>query len=233
MDERLIRRYWVKVPGYNKIKNHVTHLWDDYPLCFIFIANKQRGARRGTSKRARRTQRQPRVSRTNQIMDAAHRPPRLRLERNVFGFPKRLVTKLRYAAGEGLFMSSVTGSVAKYVFSCNSIFDPDRTSTGHQPLYHDTYQAIYDHYAVIESKITYRFVNNNASSYFNAGCVIEDDSGGSSVADTIIEQSTGRTTFLGPLASSHSFYTGTKTWNCMRDLNIDPYTSEQYKANFG
>lgn len=180
----------------------------------------------------RRTQRQPRVGRTNQIMDVAHKPSIMRLERNVFGFPKRLVTKLRYGAGEGLLIPSTAGSLGKYFFSCNSIFDPDRTATGHQPLYHDTYQGIYDHYAVIDSKLTYRFINTSTS-YFNAGCTIEDDSGGTTVVDTVIEQSTGLTTLIGPVSSSHSYYQGVKTWNCMRDLNIDPYTSEQYKANFG
>ena len=33
----------------------------------------------------------------------------------------------------------------------NSIFDPNRTGTGHQPYAHDTFQALYNRYRVIST----------------------------------------------------------------------------------
>jgi hypothetical protein len=164
------------------------------------------------------------------VRDAPHNPARMRLTRGVFGFPKRLITQLRYAAYEGLVLTSTAGSVNKYFFSTNSIFDPDRTSTGHQPLYRDTYAAIYNQYAVVKSTIKVRFMNYNTALYWNAGLVIEDDNAGSSVLDTIGEQNTSMGTLLGPISSSKSTADMTYTWQCERDLNIDPYTSELYKT---
>jgi len=154
------------------------------------------------------------------------------LSKQVFGFPKRLQVKLRYAAYEGLFLSSVAGTVNKYFFSCNSIFDPDRTGTGHQPLYRDTYAGIYDHYAVVRSHCTVRYVNQNASNAWNVGLVIEDDTAGSTVVDTIAEQSLSKSTFMTPLSGNNSMHVINKNWDCVSGLSIDPYTSELYKTDF-
>jgi hypothetical protein len=152
---------------------------------------------------------------------------------HVYGFPERLVTKLKYAAYESLFLSSTTGSLNKYFFSCNSTFDPDRTGTGHQPLYRDTYAGIYNQYAVISSEIVVRYVNTNASAYWSAGLVLEDDTSGTSTIDTIAEQSTSMGTLIGPLSSSRSWVEMRRKFDCVRDLNIDPYTSELYKTANG
>lgn len=163
--------------------------------------------------------------------DIVHNPERMPLSGNCFGYPERLVTKLRYSAMEGLLMTSTSGSVAKYFFSTNSIFDPDRTGTGHQPLYRDSYAAVYDHYAVLKSEIVVRYINTSAS-YFNCGLVIEDDNAGSSVIDTISEQNMSTTNFMTPLTGSRSELTLRKRWNAENKLNIDPYTSELYKTDF-
>lgn len=39
------------------------------------------------------------------------------------------------------------------VFRTNSIYDPDQTSGGHQPMYHDQWANIYKSYEVISSRI--------------------------------------------------------------------------------
>lgn len=44
-------------------------------------------------------------------------------------------------------------SILKHTFSANGLFDPDITSTGHQPLMYDEYSALYKQYRVISSKI--------------------------------------------------------------------------------
>jgi hypothetical protein len=149
---------------------------------------------------------------------------------DVFGFPTRLVVKLRYMAYEGLYLSSVSGSIAKQVFSANSIFDPDRTSAGHQPLYYDVYNQIYDNYSVISSKIKTRFANTTAASSFNIGVVLDDDATTSTNINTLAEESKSKPSFLPPLASSMSVVEITNDFDCIRDLSIDPYASETYKT---
>ena len=46
------------------------------------------------------------------------------------------------------------GASTSYFFSCNSMHDPNRTGTGHQPMGYDEFVGVfYDHYCVIGAKI--------------------------------------------------------------------------------
>lgn len=69
------------------------------------------------------------------------------------GFPKMLKFKHKYVQ-----QVSLTGSTSSQLFSCNSLYDPDATGAGHQPMYFDQLSALYDHYTVIGSRIIYRIV---------------------------------------------------------------------------
>lgn len=63
-----------------------------------------------------------------------------------FGYPDKIQTKLTYA--DHKTMTSGTGSLAIQQFRANSIYDPDYTDTGHQPLYFDEYAVLYNRYRV-------------------------------------------------------------------------------------
>lgn len=71
------------------------------------------------------------------------------------GFPKQLRIRHRYV--DNITLVSTTGALASQSFRCNGMFDPDYTSTGHQPLYFDQLSAIYNHFTVLNSKITVKF----------------------------------------------------------------------------
>jgi len=68
------------------------------------------------------------------------------------GFPKQVTVTHKYTDIVTLVSSS--GAVAQYLWSANGMYDPDITSTGHQPMLFDQFSAVYDHYCVIGSKIT-------------------------------------------------------------------------------
>ena len=51
---------------------------------------------------------------------------------------------------------------ANYVFRGNSIFDPNFTGTGHQPMFHDPYSNIYDRYYVTSSTIRVEITTDEA-----------------------------------------------------------------------
>lgn len=72
------------------------------------------------------------------------------------GFPKRVVSTLKYVGQAEL--TSTAGAVGVYRYSCNGLYDPNITGTGHQPMYFDNLMSIYDHYTVIGSKCTVRFL---------------------------------------------------------------------------
>jgi hypothetical protein len=147
------------------------------------------------------------------------------------GFPHSMVSQLRYVDSYSLTITS--GSLAKQVMRWNSTFDPDLTGTGHQPLYRDTYAAIYDQYAVIRASIEVKICNTDTSNLIICGIVSEDDAASSSTVDTLCEQATGQHTTLPPLAGSLSTHTFRMDWDCKKMLHIDPFTSEAYKTAVG
>lgn len=74
------------------------------------------------------------------------------LSRRMPIFPDRCKVILPYhenitvTAGAG-------GTVGNYVYSANGLYDPNITSTGHQPAGFDQMMLFYNHYTVVRSKI--------------------------------------------------------------------------------
>lgn len=93
------------------------------------------------------------------------------------GFPKMLQMTHRYVESVRI-AAPATGTVGKYLFSCNGMYDPNRTGTGHQPMYFDQLAALYNHYTVTSSRIRVEFTfENSAINSANIfGVYLEDDS---------------------------------------------------------
>lgn len=102
-------------------------------------------------------------------------------------FPKTAVVKMRYCETIRLDPDASVPSYA--MFSANSIYDPNRSLIGHQPYGHDTYEAIYNHYQVLKSRISVVFLPNGTSSTGNAVCgiAVKDDTTVEGNFDTIRE----------------------------------------------
>ena len=72
-------------------------------------------------------------------------------------FPARKFARLTYHETN---LSLTGGSAAgTYVFSASGLFDPDITSTGHQPIGFDQMMLFYNHYVVLAAKITLQAFN--------------------------------------------------------------------------
>ncbi len=65
-------------------------------------------------------------------------------------FPKHLTNTLVYVEQQALAVATGFG---KYIWSCNGLYDPNISGTGHQPLYFDQLMALYNHYTVVRSRI--------------------------------------------------------------------------------
>lgn len=104
------------------------------------------------------------------------------------GRPKNKIIKLRYATIVGL--NAATGAAAGHSFRANSIYDPDNTGIGHQPLGHDQWALFYNHYRVLGAKITINFASSGAGHSMVAGCFLDDDASGPTPFDNegIIEK---------------------------------------------
>lgn len=73
------------------------------------------------------------------------------------GFPDTLRTSLSYT---DTFSIKSTAFQTIYSFRGNSCYDPDFSSTGHQPAYFDTYSEVYSRYKVYGSSINVAFANS-------------------------------------------------------------------------
>jgi hypothetical protein len=155
----------------------------------------------------------------------------VRYSPSVFGFPDRIMTKLRYH--DTLTVTSTSGILGFQIYNWNSIYDPDATNAGHQPLYRDTYAALYDHYAVVSATATVQFVNPDINYTVMVGGVTDDDQSSTTQFNTVAEQAHAKHALLTPLSGSKSSKTFEFTWNCMDVLGIDPYTSQTYKTAVG
>jgi len=65
---------------------------------------------------------------------------------------------------EDLITISENAPRTQYTFRGNSVYDPDYTSTGHQPRYFDTYASIYGKYRVYASRIMIDMINGSPTS---------------------------------------------------------------------
>lgn len=115
------------------------------------------------------------------------------LKGNYIGFPSNRVVKMRYATQTLLDMTSV--GAAQYTFLANSIYDPDSTTTGHQPLGHDQWQNFYNHYVVLGSKITVYLTGTSSAESGGAMCTIQLSDDLTTSTDVTVQIEQGRGTY--------------------------------------
>lgn len=77
------------------------------------------------------------------------------------GFPQSAKTQHTYGATVSL--DPGLASYASHSFRANSLFDPDLTGAGHQPLGFDQYNAIYSQYTVTKTRIKVTVLKDDAA----------------------------------------------------------------------
>jgi len=131
------------------------------------------------------------------------------------GFPAKMTITHKYA--ETVNMTSTTSSFATYFFTCNGLYDPNLTGTGHQPLYFDQMSTLYNHYTVVGSRIKVRTApNTSAEDMYFMGCYINDDAVNSYTDSSgVIENVPGASTVIVP-NNSNDLYTLTQNWSAAK-----------------
>jgi len=135
-------------------------------------------------------------------------PPRVRgnevIQRGIPGF-----SALRYKAKLSYFdtvasLSTGAGTAGTYVISANGLYDPDITSTGHQPMSFDQLMLSFEHYVVTRAQITVNFRNQNST--YNLGCAISLNAGPTPTTNYIqlVENGNLVRTRLQPLNATNS-----------------------------
>lgn len=104
----------------------------------------------------------------------AKQPSKVKLGKQPF--PKQLYNTVVYA--ERVTLTCDGSGRASFSFNANSLYDPNASGTGHQPLYFDQLTTIYDHYTVLKSTIRVAFNSDASSTAANGisfGVIVDDD----------------------------------------------------------
>lgn len=161
--------------------------------------------------------------RTSRAANATVTVPRW-ASRYATGFPTQLRIKHRYC--DIVPLTSALGVYNTYIFKCNGMFDPDVTSTGHQPMYFDQLSALYNHFTVVKSRITVQFVNNNTApataNVQSFGIYIDDD--GSAGATGTVQAMEQNSAVSRIFTLSSDPITLSKSWDAVKAFGRNPET---------
>lgn len=136
------------------------------------VRRKRRISRRSYSRSAKRRRTTKRYSR------ASWRP-----------FGANRVCKLRYC--DVISLNPGIGAITNYVYSCNGMYDPDISSTGHQPYGFDTLATLYNTCTVLGAKITVTAIPGGAIGTFGIGIKVSDVSTITSADPIAIQEQPG------------------------------------------
>jgi len=81
--------------------------------------------------------------------------------RSLTPFPNTKLVRHKYCDQITIPAGAAAGLSTLYQFRCNSMFDPDYTGVGHQPMFRDEMAAQYTYYTVLSSKIKFTFTASN------------------------------------------------------------------------
>ena len=160
------------------------------------------------------------------------RRPKTRTKRNqpklTLGFPTRLSVTLHY---EDLIAINPSAPKASYAFRGNSCYDPDYTSTGHQPRYYDQYSAIYQKYKVLKSTCTIEMLNYSGSSGLIFALVPNTDIITFTSWEVAAELPLAKISKILPVASRYPFVvSGSRTTESVCGLLPYQINDEDYSA---
>lgn len=119
---------------------------------------------------------------------------------------ERLFTKLRYSEIITFTMSS-PNVLSSYLFQ-TSIYDPDVTAVGHQPLWRDTLATMYNRYRVFGIKYTIALKNTNVSQLTWAYVKNSDNSTTETNPNTLRERNEGKPLMLDSLNGRTNIVSG-------------------------
>lgn len=168
----------------------------------------------------RRRPRRRRKQQTNQL-DAIARP---------LGQKYKFTT--RYC-DVGITMNpGVAGAVATYMFRASDLYDPNVTSTGHQPIGFDQIMQFFDHFTVIGSRIRVTYTNNDTTYEQIVGIHVADNA--TALADVNLYIENGNTNYkvLAKGGSGGATKTVSHRCNPPKFLSIsDPLDSADLKGS--
>jgi len=138
----------------------------------------------------------------------------------------RALVQMRYTETLLPYLALSAAAPSFYFFNLNSIFDPNRTGSGHQPYGHDTYSTLYNRYRVYKVKWSVTLPSDSSLKY-QAVIGAVNHAGTSSTLDAIAEQPGSIMRWVPP-GSSSVVVSGTTSLP-----KLHGSTSTEYKGDDG
>jgi len=123
-------------------------------------------------------------------------------------------------------MTCTAGSIANRVFCLNGLYDPNLTSTGHQPMYFDQLMGLYNHYFVTNSKITVTYTAPEGNTATMSVCLWQNDDATITPSDfsSVCEQSKALTDVIGSGGDSQRkrimYWSAAKTFGPNKGMSL-------------
>lgn len=119
-------------------------------------------------------------------------------------FPNGLIAKHKYSMSKTLQATYVNNDIpgtAQQSFRTASLFDPDRTGGGAQPLFFDEMAAIYNQYRILGAKCRLRFVNMSEEPIIVFGAHLGAPLGTGWSPGQLMERRDVKSQFLSPMSA--------------------------------
>jgi len=144
-----------------------------------------------------------------------------------WGFPRRLYIAHKYF--ETINITCTTGALTGIQISCNGMFDPNITGTGHQPMFFDNCGAIYDHYTVVKSKAKFTVCPNSTVTYpCRVALYADDDTSGPATFNAAVENANGLFKVFNPNPSDPVILF--KEWSARSTFGGDPLSNDNLQG---
>jgi len=151
--------------------------------------------------------------------------------------PQSILVKMRYV--EQIDINPAAGVPASAIFSASSIYDPNPTGTGHQPMGHDQWLNFYNRYIVIGSKCTARavaqgtVVDTNAA-VLSIGLQTTASTTIAAISD-LMERRSAKYAILGASDGSRSVTTVTNHYSTKKfwGIRAPDNSADSYSAQLG
>ncbi len=145
-------------------------------------------------------------------------------------FPREMKIQCRY---HDFFDITTAGGVSNdHMFNLNSMFDPDRSGTGHQPLSNDQWAAFYGRYRVDATKVT--ITATTTSTHGSVISMIANNSTSSLTDSYVVMESPGRVSAVCNAGSPSVKISKIFNLADVNGVTREVYrTDDRYQAQFG
>lgn len=147
--------------------------------------------------------------------------------------PNSRLVRFRYCPA-GISIDPAVGLAATYVFRCNSLYDPDYTGVGHQPMGYDEMTTLYSRSTVISSKIQVTFISPGSAVNSGTAVVgIRVDTNPTTSADTELNMENIPNNFRVLGNSAQAGVTLSETWSLKKYAGKRNYREDSVSEVMG